>query len=225
MPPSPPSTNRRVVVVEDDPVLASLIRELLTTEGYQVFVHGRAADAHLLVRNVRPRVVLLDLRLAEDAGLAESGWQVLDRLVLDPATRDIPVILASGAVESIEAHRPALLPQHGVRVLLKPYDLDRLVAALDEIAEPRGAVLRQDGPAPGAACLTRRQREIAHLIAQGCTNRTIAARLVLEPGTVANHVANILDRLGLANRAQVAAWAARIGLAEERAAAEGSRVA
>ncbi len=60
--------------------------------------------------------------------------------------------------------------------------------------------------------LTRRQQEITFAIAEGLTNEEIAERLVLEPGTVANHVAAILDRLGLRNRTQIAVWAAEHGL-------------
>ena len=60
--------------------------------------------------------------------------------------------------------------------------------------------------------LTPRQREIAGLIAQGYSNVEIARELVLVPGTVANHVEQILLRLGFRNRAQVAAWAAELGL-------------
>jgi len=59
--------------------------------------------------------------------------------------------------------------------------------------------------------LTPRQREIASLVASGRTNRQIAQELVLTTGTVANHVAQILDRLGLDNRVQLAAWAIERG--------------
>jgi CheY-like chemotaxis protein len=78
-------------------------------------------------------VVLLDLRLAGDADCDLSGWKVLDQLVLDPATRDIPVVLTSGAVSAIEARRPAPLADRGVRVLIKPYDLDQLLATVREL--------------------------------------------------------------------------------------------
>jgi DNA-binding NarL/FixJ family response regulator len=55
--------------------------------------------------------------------------------------------------------------------------------------------------------LTPRQRDIVGLIVYGCTNRQIAQKLVITVGTAANHVAQVLDRLGLDNRAQIAAWA------------------
>jgi DNA-binding NarL/FixJ family response regulator len=59
---------------------------------------------------------------------------------------------------------------------------------------------------------TTRQAEILRLIAAGRTNVEIAAALCLSPHTVARHVANILDRAGLANRAEAAAQAQRLGL-------------
>ena len=55
--------------------------------------------------------------------------------------------------------------------------------------------------------LTRRQQEIIALIARGYTNRHIAEQLVITTGTVANHIAQMLDRLGVDNRVQLAAWA------------------
>src|SRR5919202_2801462 len=54
--------------------------------------------------------------------------------------------------------------------------------------------------------LTPREREVADLLARGYSNQQIAEALVLTRGTVANHVAHILGKLGAANRTQVAAW-------------------
>lgn len=67
--------------------------------------------------------------------------------------------------------------------------------------------------------LTKRQREIATLIAHGYSNAQIAETLVVTKGTAANHIAAILDRLGFTNRAQIAAWAVRVGLIEASAEA------
>ncbi len=64
----------------------------------------------------------------------------------------------------------------------------------------------------GVAALTVREREIAGLLAAGLANRAIAGRLVVSERTVETHVRNLLAKLGLANRTQVAAWAAGAGL-------------
>jgi predicted ATPase/class 3 adenylate cyclase/DNA-binding CsgD family transcriptional regulator len=66
--------------------------------------------------------------------------------------------------------------------------------------------------AEAVAVLTRREQEVAVLIAGGQTNRQIAEALVITEGTSANHVNHILDKLGFSSRAQVAAWAAHQGL-------------
>jgi DNA-binding CsgD family transcriptional regulator len=58
--------------------------------------------------------------------------------------------------------------------------------------------------------LTAREYDVALLVADGMTNREIAARLVLSPKTVSAHVEHILTKLGVGRRAEIAAWAARI---------------
>lgn len=54
--------------------------------------------------------------------------------------------------------------------------------------------------------LTRREREVAELVAQGLTNPQVAERLFVSPGTVRGHVEHILGKLGLTSRVQIATW-------------------
>jgi DNA-binding CsgD family transcriptional regulator len=61
--------------------------------------------------------------------------------------------------------------------------------------------------------LSEREQEVAALIVRGCTNREIAQELVIAEATAVRHVANILNKLGLRSRAQVAVWAVERGLA------------
>ena len=62
------------------------------------------------------------------------------------------------------------------------------------------------------ARLTRRQQELAACVAEGLTNEQIADRLTITEGTVANHIAQIMRRLGFASRTQIAVWAVERGL-------------
>ena len=57
--------------------------------------------------------------------------------------------------------------------------------------------------------LTRREREVAELIAEGLTNREIAERLYLSERTAQNHVHHILTKLDLTNRSQIVVWSNR----------------
>jgi len=73
---------------------------------------------------------------------------------------------------------------------------------------PRQIAKRESGG------LTERERQVAALVAQGRSNREIAQALVVSERTVETHVGNILGKLAFDSRAQIAAWAARSGLAE-----------
>ncbi|MGZ4135470.1 MAG: LuxR C-terminal-related transcriptional regulator, partial [Tumebacillaceae bacterium] len=105
---------------------------------------------------------------------------------------------------------------------LEPDDwLSYLHALLDENAEiPREMAGRmlpqfrsQNGPQETAPdVLTPREREILAYVATGVTNRHIAERLVIAENTVKNHIKNLLDKLSLDNRVQLAAYAVRHGL-------------
>ena len=64
--------------------------------------------------------------------------------------------------------------------------------------------------------LTPREREVAHYLARGKSNREIAEGLVLSERTVENHVGNILTKLGFDSRAQIAVWAVEKGLGKEK---------
>lgn len=67
------------------------------------------------------------------------------------------------------------------------------------------------GPPRSASPLTAREQEIAALVAEGLSNRAIAARLVISTRTVDGHVERILAKLGFSSRAQVAAWSVTEG--------------
>jgi DNA-binding NarL/FixJ family response regulator len=198
----------RLVAIDDDAILAELVQTLLAEEGFDVAVCRNWREAHDFIIHQQPDLVLLDLRFGD----AEYGWRVLDHLTVDPATRRIPVILWSGAHESLQAHRPALLPQHGVFVLSKPFDIEALISAVNEALAAYPPLLRLNNRQPpqstsaqnGAERLTAREQEVARLVRRGYTNRQIADELVLTVGSVANHVAHILRKLECSSRVQVA---------------------
>ncbi len=97
----------------------------------------------------------------------------------------------------------------------------RRAAAMRERAS---GILRIFGAVPGGDVttpveqLSRREQEVADLVARGLSNATIAGRLHLSPSTVATHVAHILEKLGFSSRVEVAAW-----VVERRLRAEAGR--
>jgi DNA-binding CsgD family transcriptional regulator len=88
----------------------------------------------------------------------------------------------------------------------------------DPVARPGDPAAADSGPASPWEQLTARERQVAALVAQGLTNREIAARLVVSKRTVDAHVEHILAKLGFSSRVQVAALAAVPGQAQARPA-------
>ncbi|WP_156042352.1 ATP-binding protein [Rhodococcus sp. UNC363MFTsu5.1] len=85
---------------------------------------------------------------------------------------------------------------------------EAIAFALDELSE---AEEERRSPGPASA-LTQRERQVAELVAQGLTNKAIAAQLLISQRTVQGHVEQILAKLGFASRIQVAAWIVEQGL-------------
>jgi len=90
--------------------------------------------------------------------------------------------------------------------------LDEAVADALALTELTPEALGTPPPRTADSPLTRRETEVAVLIARGLTNRQIADRLVITEGTAASHVAHILNKLTFQNRVQVAGWAFEAGL-------------
>src|SRR5213078_232738 len=115
--------------------------------------------------------------------------------------------------------------------LLKDVSKDELLDAIRQVATG-GAFIESQmlkgmlsemkpgsaGQAPAAARnLTKREREILALVAEGMSNREIADKLVLSPETVKSHVAAILEKLNVSDRTQAAIYAVRNGLVKQPA--------
>jgi len=111
---------RRILVIEDDDDTREVMAVALETQGYLVTA---TAEAFGNIKKLAPDLVILDLFLHGEA----HGWEQLDILTLDPATRRIPVILCTAGLASLAAHRAKLLAMD-VHVLEKPFDLGSLEA-------------------------------------------------------------------------------------------------
>ncbi len=147
------------------------------------------------------------------AAAAQEDWDRAARLTgaADAVWRSIPAELPV----PLRRHRDAYTEQVQRAIGCERWDarreegsgLDRgraISLALREPAAERRAAAQQ--PPGDRATLTRRQQEVAGLVAQGLTDREIAARLVVSTRTAEYHVEQILSRLGFRSRAEIAAW-------------------
>jgi CheY-like chemotaxis protein len=123
----------RIAVINDDTLFLELMHDLLETEeGYEVLVCREWGNAYQVVKEHRPALVILDIRI----GGEEHGWTILNVLTLDPATRPIPVIVCSAAIQSLHEHQP-WLDQFGICALPKPFDLDVLLETIRRMLAER----------------------------------------------------------------------------------------
>jgi DNA-binding CsgD family transcriptional regulator len=200
-------------------------------------VHGlvAAVRAGLPADELRPLLEAVD-RAADDEGgrwsPRRAGRLHLEAAMLE-AEGDPAAALAAyrEVLDHAEVYRAAHLRadcHHGAaRCLLalgdQPGALDQARAAARLLERWPGwrrdeaaALLRRLGDGPAAAAgpdvLTPREREVAALLAEGLSNGEIARRLYISTKTASVHVSNILAKLGMASRAEVAAWAVRSGL-------------
>ncbi len=123
---------KRILAIDDRANLLALLRMILEDERYQVSVLQDAASAVSRIRADPPDLVILDLKLGET-----SGVDILESLRAHASTADIPVIVYTAAV--IEAETVANLIESNptryanVSVLQKPFDLDALLARVQEV--------------------------------------------------------------------------------------------
>lgn len=134
-----------VAVVNDDPAFLDLMRELLEMEGYGSLIIQEARGAFDRLKEERPDLVVLDIRMGGD----NEGWQIAECLTLDPETRPIPIILCSAAVDDLR-RRDAWLQRHGVGALTKPFDLEDLLQAVRDALGGKPPVIGL-GPATDAS--------------------------------------------------------------------------
>lgn len=203
----------RILVVDDHPVVREgLVATLEDDPEFTVVGSaGSAEDALPLVRELHPDVVLLDLELPGMDGLAAipaltAAHPDARVLILTAYDTDERVI---GAIRS--GAKGYLLKGAGLEEIARAI---RTVYAGESYLEPRIAgkvVAGLAGPRRTTA-LTRREREVLKMVADGRSNKQIGRALKITERTVKFHVTTIFNKLGAENRAQAVALASQRGL-------------
>jgi DNA-binding NarL/FixJ family response regulator len=208
----------RVLIVDDHPVYRDGLRGLIERSP-DLALAGEATtgrEAIALARTTRPSLVLMDLRLPDVSGI-DATRAILEE---DP-TIGVLIITMSENDESLFAAMRA-----GARgYIAKDADSEQLLhairaAAVGEVIFGASIAHRMmsffsSGRSASASPfpeLTEREREILEQIAAGRSNGEIAQRLSITSKTVRNHVANVFNKLQVANRGQAIVRAREAGL-------------
>ncbi len=213
----------RVLVADDQALVrAGFVALLDAQDGIEVIAQAdTGTDALAAARELRPDIVLMDIRMPQMDGLAATR-----EIVADPVLSDVRVVVLTTfeldeyVFEAMRAGASGFLVKHtepaelvrAVRVvadgdaLLSPSVTRRLVAEFAaRTKEPAGS--------PTAlAELTSRERVVMALVAEGLTNAEIGERLFMSPATARTHVSRILTKLGARDRTQLVVMAYESGL-------------
>jgi len=208
-----------VVIADDQRMIRAGLRMVIETEPDMLVVGeaGDGAEAVTVARRLRPDVVLMDIAMPRQDGLAATGT-LLDGphppRVIMLTTFDTDENLyralragASGFLLKVSS------PEHLITAI-------RVVAAGEALLDPAVttrvicAFAGQPDPQPPAvlAGLTPREAEVLRLVARGLSNAEIAAALVVGEATVKTHVARVLMKLGLRDRVQAVVFAYESGV-------------
>jgi DNA-binding NarL/FixJ family response regulator len=223
-----PAAERRwpitVVLVDDEQLIRSALAQALAADGLDLIGEAtNAADAVKMVVDLRPDVVLMDLKLPESQGV-----QTIEALgLLAPASRMliltrseenrvVEAIVAGASGYILKTAKPATIVAAVKATAAGESVISAQIAGklLHRIRE-LGIPISSDGDNAASAiraALTPRELEIFTRLASGKSNHEIADELSLSTNTISNHIASILAKLHLDNRIQAAVQAVRSGI-------------
>ena len=224
-PPRAADLRVRVLIVDDHAVFRHGL-QLALEQVDDLVVIGDCEDGAAAVQasgELAPDVVLMDVRMPGMTGIEAA------RLITEQH-RDVHVVMLTAS--QLEGDLFSAIRAGARGYLLKEASTDEVADAIRAVAHGQAfvspamtpkllagfndlALRAEDGD--GERRLTRREVEVLELVAQGLSNKQIAAQLVISQNTVKNHVRNILEKLRLRSRAEAAAFAVRTHLAGEPA--------
>jgi two-component system, NarL family, response regulator DevR len=201
-----------ILIVDDHGLVRDGLRTLLDSQdGLRVVGDARTADEALaLARHLLPDVVVLDVHLPD-----RDGYEICGEIrEFSPNSR---ILMFSGLADGSALVEAAKAGADGF--VSKETDNAEIIDAVRRVAEGAAVLgensaqamfrhLRRQKPVSKLSALSDREREVLALLAEGLTNREIAARLFISEKTVRNHVSGVLRKLDFRHRTEAALFAA-----------------
>jgi two-component system, NarL family, response regulator LiaR len=217
-----PEPKIKVLIVDDHQVVRQGLRTFLELQP-DIVVLGEASDGQAaveMVRRLQPDVVLMDLVMPRMDGISatrqiksiESSVKVIALTSFTEDDKVFPAIQAGASSYLLKDVSPddlveAIHAAHRGEARLHPEIVRKLMEQVAQQAGPAPQTLPRD--------LTGRELEVIRLVARGRSNHEIAQALVISEKTVKTHISNILGKLHLDDRTQLAIYAINHGLVEQ----------
>jgi CheY-like chemotaxis protein len=122
---------RRILVVNDTDEILQLFRDIIEGMGHECVTLTYAPDDLAHVRQTNPDLAIVDFVMG---GMEFRGWQLVQKLKMDPRTARIPIIICTGAKREVY-EQEGWLTEKGIRVVLKPFDVEDLERAISSVLE------------------------------------------------------------------------------------------
>lgn len=196
---------KRLLIVEDNVPLLRAIAACLAQAGYEAMTARDGIEANLQIAETIPDLIISDIMMP-----GSDGYNLVRDLRANPRTDLIPIIFLTAKdtrrdrIEGIRAGVDAYL--------VKPFEPEELLSVianiLSRIARTHARLVnsaRAESPANSAAIdnLTKSEKAVAKLVAEGLTNTEIAARLDVSKRTIESHISNILSKNGWQRRVEI----------------------
>ena len=199
---------RRLLIVDDDPALLHAVADCLRAEGYEVTTARSGAEALERLAASLPDLVISDIRMPR-----MDGYALARNIRNAPRSALTPIIFLTAKdqkADRIDGFRAGV-----DAYLVKPFEPDELLTVIAsilnrverthaEIARLTGAAATNDRPALQDEQLTDAEWRIAEAVAEGQSNKEIAAELGISFRTVEKHISNILSKKNYDNRVEIA---------------------
>lgn len=189
-----PLWRRKLLIVDDDPLVGRMLRDGLAPLGFDIHEVTSTAEARRALREFDPDLAVVDLELRG----GPSGVDLAHVIHAEHPGVGVVILTRFADLKSAGYADDALPPGVGFMrkdVVERPEEIE---AALNAVARERSAEVRHDTVVVAdLAVLTRAQREVLALVAQGYDNEAIAAMRGCSRSSVANLLVGIYRRLGI----------------------------
>lgn len=195
-----PGANRKLLVVEDEPLMASLLAQTLKAANFQVETAPNAADARKVIDRFDPDIVLLDISLGD----GPSGVHLAH--VIHETRPDIAILILTKHQDAKSATAEGLDLPPKVGFLRKHLvsDLQYLLNAIEKVLTDRPQEVRQDTPHENPLSkLGPQASKVLALMAQGYNNTEIALRMELSVKSVERWIETIYKELGIESKGAI----------------------